>query len=94
MVTFLILIVRFFFSKEIITHPNYQPSRRYDDIALIRVSSPIPFGDYIRPACLRSNMSDIDPDIQLIVTGWGRTSVESMLLIIATTNFCGPIVII
>ncbi|XP_037030140.1 serine protease Hayan-like isoform X2 [Bradysia coprophila] len=61
---------------EIITHPDYRPSRRYDDIALIRVSSPIPFGDNIRPACLRSNISDVEPNVQLIVTGWGRTSIE------------------
>lgn len=61
---------------EIITHPDYRPSRRYDDIALIRVSSPIPFDDNIRPACLRSNISDIEPNVQLIVTGWGRTSIE------------------
>ncbi|KAJ6638661.1 Serine protease persephone [Pseudolycoriella hygida] len=61
---------------EIISHPNYTPSRRYDDIALIRLANPIPFDDHIRPACLRSNMSDIGADVQLIVTGWGRTSVE------------------
>lgn len=73
----------FFFLKEIIKHPNYTASTRYHDIALIRVSSSIPIhGDHIRPACLRSNMSDIDPSVQLIVTGWGKTSVESMFILI------------
>lgn len=54
----------------------YKSNRRYHDIALIRLKKPIEFNNYVRPACLRTNLSDIESDIDLYVTGWGVTSVE------------------
>lgn len=50
---------------------------KVNDIALIRVERQIQFTEYIRPACLRTDMSDVSPDVELIITGWGTTSALS-----------------
>lgn len=61
---------------EIISHPDYIPSRNYHDIALIRLASTPVMDENVHPACLRSNQDDVDETIELIVTGWGVTSLE------------------
>lgn len=65
-----------FTTQEIISHPSYRRTQRYNDIALIRLTQSISFSETIRPACLRTNIDDIDSDVQLFVTGWGSTSIE------------------
>ncbi|XP_055301595.1 serine protease persephone-like isoform X2 [Sitodiplosis mosellana] len=57
--------------KEIIRHPEYKASTRQNDIALFRLAKRVQFTDIVRPACLRTDLSDVKPDIKLIVTGWG-----------------------
>ncbi|XP_044742119.1 serine protease snake-like [Chrysoperla carnea] len=55
---------------DIIKHPRYSPPAKYNDIALIRLSRPIQFNDYIRPACLwNSNYINYT---RTIATGWGQ----------------------
>ena len=51
-----------------------------NDIALIRLARPVDFTENIRPACLRTNLADVQPGIQLIITGWGTTSAISELI--------------
>lgn len=63
--------------QEIIRHPDYRLTTKINDIALIRVSTPIQFSENILPACLRTDLSDVGEDIALKVTGWGSTSAES-----------------
>lgn len=52
-----------------------------NDIALIRLDRSVEadFNDFLHPACLHSNVSDIDESQQLFVTGWGAVDFQSML---------------
>lgn len=66
----------FFHRQEIIKHPKFVPSEKKNDIALVRVTKRIWFTDNIRPACLNIELNDENPNVQLIVTGWGLTSTQ------------------
>uniref|UniRef100_A0A665SW72 Zgc:165423 n=1 Tax=Echeneis naucrates TaxID=173247 RepID=A0A665SW72_ECHNA len=56
---------------EIIRHPNYNSDTSDNDIALLRLSSPVDFTNFIRPICLASNDTTIDAGTITWVTGWG-----------------------
>lgn len=53
-----------------IRHPDYKKPSQYNDIALIKMNSPVNFDAYVRPACLslRSNVQDNE---KTVVSGWG-----------------------
>lgn len=59
-----------FLVSEIIPHPNYKTSSRYNDIALLRINKKVTFHAYIRPACLP--IASMVPD-KLTAMGWGAT---------------------
>ncbi|GLV37688.1 snake [Carabus blaptoides fortunei] len=56
--------------SRVISHPAYEPPQTYNDIAVIRLSRPVKFNKFIRPACLWSR-SRIYVN-ELIASGWGR----------------------
>ncbi|KAL2077974.1 hypothetical protein ACEWY4_025659 [Coilia grayii] len=56
---------------EIISHPSYNSSTRDNDIALLRLSSPVQFTDFIRPVCLAASGSVFSNGTDSWVTGWG-----------------------
>ena len=56
---------------EIIIHPDYDSSTSDNDIAMIRLSSPVTFTDYIRPVCLAASDSVFNSGTDSWVTGWG-----------------------
>ncbi|XP_067433231.1 transmembrane protease serine 9-like [Thunnus thynnus] len=55
----------------IILHPNYDSDTNNNDIALLRLSSPVEFTDYIRPVCLAASSSVFNNGTDSWVTGWG-----------------------
>ncbi|XP_070846574.1 transmembrane protease serine 9-like [Chaetodon trifascialis] len=55
----------------IILHPNYDSNTNDNDIALLRLSSPVTFTDYIRPVCLAAGDSVFNNGTDSWVTGWG-----------------------
>lgn len=63
--------------EDIIIHPLYQSHLRYHDIALIKLRQNVEFSTFIRPACLNSDLKDVDSDIPLVVIGWGVTNVQT-----------------
>lgn len=57
---------------QIVLHPNYDSDSSDNDIALLKLSSPVSFTDYIRPVCLAASDSVFNSDTDSWVTGWGR----------------------
>lgn len=55
---------------QVIPHPRYKSSVKYNDIALLRLETPVRLTDKIRPACLSSSESYT---AKPIASGWGRT---------------------
>ncbi|XP_033466994.1 chymotrypsin-like protease CTRL-1 [Epinephelus lanceolatus] len=57
--------------SQIIIHPDYNNEPFNNDIALMKLSSPVTFTDYIRPVCLASNSSEFHNSTPCWATGWG-----------------------
>ncbi|XP_075891686.1 transmembrane protease serine 9-like [Nelusetta ayraudi] len=55
----------------IILHPDYDSNTNDNDMALLRLSSPVTFTDYIRPVCLAASDSVFNNGTDSWVTGWG-----------------------
>ncbi|XP_061613040.1 uncharacterized protein LOC133469687 isoform X3 [Phyllopteryx taeniolatus] len=58
----------------IILHPGFNIFSLDNDIALLRLSSPVMFTDYIRPVCLVANSSVFSSGTDSWVTGWGTVN--------------------
>lgn len=57
--------------SEIIKHPSYDESTNNNDMALLKLSSPVTFNDYIKPVCLMAAGSDLGSGTKTWITGWG-----------------------
>lgn len=62
------------FPQQIIHHPDYSLMNKQNDIALIRLTRPLHFTEYVRPACLETNTNDVDATIKLIQIGKSITT--------------------
>lgn len=71
-----------FLKQEIIRHPDYKSAMKKNDIALIRLNERVTFNENIRPACLRTAISDIREGAELIIIGWGTISEKGSLVLI------------
>ncbi|XP_077430219.1 trypsin-2-like isoform X2 [Vanacampus margaritifer] len=63
---------------QLIRHEDYDPDgpNPFDnDIALMRLDSPVEFTDYIQPVCLASSDSPVAAGTRVTVTGWGTIDV-------------------
>lgn len=60
--------------SRIILHPNYDSNSNNNDIALLRLSAPVMFTDYIRPVCLAASDSVFTSGTDSWVTGWGSVN--------------------
>ncbi|XP_043085094.1 serine protease 27-like [Puntigrus tetrazona] len=65
--------------SEIIKHPGYHHNIRDNDIALLRLITPVTFNDYIRPVCLASSSSTFFSNTKSWVTGWGNIDTDVSL---------------
>uniref|UniRef100_H2L6L9 Peptidase S1 domain-containing protein n=1 Tax=Oryzias latipes TaxID=8090 RepID=H2L6L9_ORYLA len=55
----------------LIVHPNFNSATQNNDIALLQLSSPVTFTNYITPVCLPSTGSTFYSGVNTWVTGWG-----------------------
>ncbi|KTG01461.1 hypothetical protein cypCar_00034351 [Cyprinus carpio] len=53
-------------------HPSYNHLTNDNDIALLKLSSPVTFTDYIRPVCLAAYTSVFNSGTDSWITGWGN----------------------
>ncbi|XP_048103527.1 mucin-5AC-like isoform X3 [Alosa alosa] len=58
--------------SRIITHPSFHPVTRDNDIALLRLSAPVTFTNFISPVCLAASGSVFLNGVDSWVTGWGE----------------------
>ncbi|KAJ3607465.1 hypothetical protein NHX12_024516 [Muraenolepis orangiensis] len=64
---------------QIFTHPNYNSSIQGNDLALLFLSSPVQFTDYIRPICLAASQSTVS-QTSCYVTGWGKQTTSASFI--------------
>ncbi|XP_036391204.1 uncharacterized protein LOC118782065 [Megalops cyprinoides] len=57
---------------EIIRHPDYDSNTFDNDIALVKLASPVNFTDFIRPVCLAASNSSFYNGTESWITGWGN----------------------
>ncbi|XP_058522639.1 transmembrane protease serine 11C-like [Ochotona princeps] len=57
--------------EEIIIHENYRHPAHDNDIAVVRLSSPVLYASNIRRACLPEAHYRFPPNTKVVVTGWG-----------------------
>ncbi|GLD75012.1 transmembrane protease serine 9-like isoform X2 [Lates japonicus] len=57
--------------ERIVIHPDYIARTGNNDIALLKLSSPVNFTDFIRPVCLAASDSTYHNGTNTYVTGWG-----------------------
>lgn len=60
-----------------ILHPQYKRSTNYNDVAILKLSSPVRMEKNVRPICIETksvSAADVSSNVSLIVIGWGSTS--------------------
>lgn len=65
--------------SQVTVHPNYNDTLYNNDIALMKLSSPVSFTDYIRPICLASSSSQFYTSTSCWATGWGKLNKNDSL---------------
>uniref|UniRef100_A0A3B3HP20 Peptidase S1 domain-containing protein n=1 Tax=Oryzias latipes TaxID=8090 RepID=A0A3B3HP20_ORYLA len=60
----------------LIVHPNFNSATQNNDIALLQLSSPVTFTNYITPVCLPSTGSTFYSGVNTWVTGWGTIRIS------------------
>ncbi|XP_047110776.1 CLIP domain-containing serine protease B9-like [Schistocerca piceifrons] len=84
-----------------VIHPKYNNPFRKNDIALVRVSSDIPYTDFIRPICLPfENSNNTGSQVKYQIAGWGKqdsldtngsTVLQFAVVSITPTEECSPL---
>ncbi|XP_021518969.1 transmembrane protease serine 11G [Meriones unguiculatus] len=57
--------------ESIIIHENYAAHKHDDDIAVVKLSSPIQYSENVRRVCLPDATFQVLPKSKVFVTGWG-----------------------
>ncbi|XP_029462733.1 prostasin [Rhinatrema bivittatum] len=78
---------------DVIKNPVFKDIGSSGDIALVKLDSPVPFNDYIKPVALPSASSQFPAGMKCFVTGWGEiqqgVSLTSGILQVAEVPIIG-----
>ena len=73
-------------------HEDYDKlsALKYNDVALIQLTEPLVFNDYIRPLCLPTSGDTVwpSPNSRCFTAGWGYTNLETGKTIAPTVITC------
>ncbi|XP_050958073.1 chymotrypsin-like protease CTRL-1, partial [Labeo rohita] len=72
--------------SKVITHPLYSSTTVNNDIALLKLSSPVTYTPRISPVCLAPSTINILPGTRCFTTGWGQTATTTSPLILQQTG--------
>ncbi|XP_075139713.1 ovochymase-2 [Leptodactylus fuscus] len=56
--------------RKVFIHPEYNPSSRDNDVALILLAEPFQYNSYVQPICLPDGYSKLEPSDLCVVSGW------------------------
>ncbi|XP_043217010.1 CLIP domain-containing serine protease 14D-like [Amphibalanus amphitrite] len=61
--------------ERLIRHPGYRRTFRglNNDVALVKLRSDIEYSDIVRPICLPTKKSEVQPSGKTVIAGWGLT---------------------
>lgn len=63
--------------SNVIAHPQYRRSVNYNDVAILKLSTPVRVASNVRPICIQTksldSMDEVRSNITFIVIGWGAT---------------------
>ena len=66
--------------SQVRVHPRFNATDRSYDIALVRLSSPLNFGDQLRPVCLPGSSSEVFGNLtRCVVTGLAYTPLSGII---------------
>ncbi|XP_010084304.1 PREDICTED: transmembrane protease serine 2 [Pterocles gutturalis] len=57
--------------QKIISHPDYDTDSKNNDVALMKLETPLAFSDSVRPVCLPNPGMMFEPNQQCWISGWG-----------------------
>nr|XP_046150116.1 transmembrane protease serine 5-like isoform X1 [Oncorhynchus gorbuscha] len=66
--------------EKILYNKNYNPRSHDNDIALMKLRTPLNFSDTIRPICLPQYERDLPGGTQCWISGWGYTQPDDVLI--------------
>ncbi|KAG5336657.1 SNAK protease, partial [Acromyrmex charruanus] len=65
--------------SNVIPHPQYKRSVNYNDVAILKLSTPVRIENNVRPICIQTKSLDsmnVQSNVSFIVIGWGATSFD------------------
>ncbi|KAM4811046.1 transmembrane protease serine 11G-like [Urocitellus parryii] len=65
--------------QSIIVHENYAAHKRDDDIAVVKLSTPVLFSEDVHRVCLPNATFEVLPKSKVFVTGWGALKANGPL---------------